>query len=126
MEIFNANAEADIQERMANFNELNFYDGTLNTNLSLEEAHAKVVMMRKDVEKKAAKVRNLPGSSYSGGGAGGGGAGNAASLSLMEKRKLARKKKSKKPSSISSMQVRLNIVEFSELDWFFRPEHYSI
>ena len=44
---------------MANFNELNFYDGTLNTNLSLEEAHAKVVMMRKDVEKKAAKVRNL-------------------------------------------------------------------
>ena len=49
MEIFNSNAVSDIQERMANFNELNFYDGTLNTNLSLEEAHAKVELMRDEV-----------------------------------------------------------------------------
>ena len=59
MEIFNSNAASDIQERMANFNELNFYDGTLNTNLSLEEAHAKVELMRDEVAKKADKARYL-------------------------------------------------------------------
>ena len=41
---------------MANFNELNFYDGTLNTNLSLEEAHAKMELMRDEVAKKADNV----------------------------------------------------------------------
>ena len=103
LEIFNSNAVSDIQERMANFNELNFYDGTLNTNLSLEEAHAKVEMMRDEVVKKADKVRNLPGSSYSG--PGGGSGGGAAALSLMEKRKLARKKKSRRASSISTIKA---------------------
>ena len=47
LEIFNANAAADIQERMANFNELHFYDGTLSTNLTLEEAHVKIGFMLK-------------------------------------------------------------------------------
>ena len=103
LEIFNSNAVSDIQERMANFNELNFYDGTLNTNLSLEEAHAKVELMRDEVVKKADKVRNLPGSSYSGGSASSGGGGS--SMSLMEKRKMARKKKSRRASSISTIKA---------------------
>ena len=47
LEIFNTNAAADIQDRMANFNELHFYDGTLNTNLTLEEAHLKIGLMLK-------------------------------------------------------------------------------
>ena len=47
LEIFNANATADIQERMANFNELHFYDGTLSTNLTLEEALVKIRLMLK-------------------------------------------------------------------------------
>ena len=45
LEIFNTNAAADIQDRMANFNELHFYDGTLSTNLALEEAHLKIGLM---------------------------------------------------------------------------------
>ena len=49
LEIFNANAAADIQERMTNFNELHFYDGTLSTNLTLEEAHVKIGFMLKVV-----------------------------------------------------------------------------
>ena len=88
---------------MANFNELNFYDGTLNTNLSLEEAHAKVELMRDEVVKKADKVRNLPGSSYSGGSSSSGGGGS--SMSLMERRKMARKKKSRRASSISTIKA---------------------
>ena len=64
---------------MATFNELHFYDGTLSTNLTLEEAHLKiglmlkvnvshkesgfVKMILKGIEKRANKVRNLPGSS---------------------------------------------------------------
>ena len=103
LEIFNSNAVSDIQERMANFNELNFYDGTLNTNLSLEEAHAKVELMRDEVVKKADKVRNLPGSSYSGGSSSSGGGGS--SMSLMERRKMARKKKSRRASSISTIKA---------------------
>ena len=47
LEIFNSQAAADIQERMATFNELHFYDGTLSTNLTLEEAHLKIGMMLK-------------------------------------------------------------------------------
>ena len=47
LEIFNANAAADIQERMATFNELHFYDGTLSTKLTLEEAHVKIGFMLK-------------------------------------------------------------------------------
>ena len=122
MEIFNSNAASDIQERMANFNELNFYDGTLNTNLSLEEAHAKMELMRDEVAKKAdkvkqimtndtnknnriIKVRNLPGSSYNSSGSGSSSGGGGASMSLMEKRKQARKKKSRRSSSISTAKA---------------------
>ena len=47
LEIFNTNAAADIQDRMATFNELHFYDGTLSTNLTLEEAHLKIALMLK-------------------------------------------------------------------------------
>ena len=108
---------------MANFNELNFYDGTLNTNLSLEEAHAKMELMRDEVGKKAdkvikqlmtndtkkndtiIKVRNLPGSSYNSSGSGSNSGGGGASLSLMEKRKQARKKKSRRSSSISTTKA---------------------
>ena len=107
---------------MANFNELNFYDGTLNTNLSLEEAHAKMELMRDEVAKKAdkvkqimtndtnknnriIKVRNLPGSSYNSSGSGSSSGGGGASMSLMEKRKQARKKKSRRSSSISTAKA---------------------
>ena len=82
LEIFNSKAAADIQERMATFNELHFYDGTLSTNLSLEEAHIRIGLMLKvavlyllflyflmtflkGIEKRANKVRNLAGSSLS-------------------------------------------------------------
>ena len=93
LEIFNVNAASDIQERMANFNEINFYDGTLNTNLSLEEAHVKITMMLEDIKRRANKVRNLPGSSYGDGSSVSGG--GSSSISLMEKRRAARKNRSK-------------------------------
>lgn len=92
LEIFNVNAASDIQERMANFNEVHFYDGTLNTNLSLEEAHIKITMMLQDIKARANKVKNLPGSSY---GEGSSSSGGSSSLSLVEKRKAARKNRSK-------------------------------
>ena len=87
---------------MANFNEVHFYDGTLNTNLSLEDAHAKVSMLRDDVERRADTVRNLAGSSYTGGSSGsglGGGISGGGGLSLVEKRRAARRKKSKRSGS---------------------------
>ena len=102
LEIFNINAAADIQERMATFNEVHFYDGTLNTNLSLEEAHDKIGMMLADIEARANKVKNLPGSSYTGGGGSSSGSG---SLSLVEKRRAARKARSKRAGSISTQQA---------------------
>lgn len=88
---------------MANFNEVHFYDGTLNTNLTLEEAHDMMVKMRDGVKKKADKVKNLPGSSYSGG-ASSSSSGSTGS-SLAERRKLARRTKSKRANSISSLQA---------------------
>ena len=103
LEIFNVNAVSDIQERMANFNEVHFYDGTLNTNLTLEEAHDMMVNMRDGVKKKADKVRNLPGSSYSG--ASTSSSSGSSVTSLAERRKLARKTKSRRASSISTLQA---------------------
>ena len=101
LEIFNVNAAADIQERMATFNEVHFYDGTLNTNLSLEDAHERVEMMLKDIQKRAKKVSNLPGSNYQ---ATGGSLGSSGS-SLAEKRRAARKAKARRSSSISTKQA---------------------
>ena len=58
LEIFNTQAAADIQERMATFNELHFYDGTLSTNLTLEEAHLKIgLMLKVSISHKAGLYR---------------------------------------------------------------------
>ena len=103
LEIFNVNAVSDIQERMATFNEVHFYDGTLNTNLTLEEAHENIIKMRNGVKKKADKVRKLPGSSYSGGPSVSGS--GSSGISLSERRKLARKAKTRRQSSVSTLQA---------------------
>ena len=72
---------------MATFNEVHFYDGTLNSNLSLEDAHVKIEMMLKDIQNRAKKVTNLPGSNYQ---ASGGSSVGSSGSSLAEKRRAAR------------------------------------
>ena len=58
--MYSANPVGDISERMKGFNEMNFYDGTLNYNMTLEQAYTNMAKMFKDLGKEADKSRNLP------------------------------------------------------------------
>ena len=98
LEIFNVKA-SDIQERMCSFQEANFYDGTLNTNLTLQQAHTNLTVMMKEMESRADTARGLPGSTYSvGGGGGGGGSGT-----LAERRRGGRRMRGRAGSQSSSL-----------------------
>ena len=52
LEVFASNPGDDIKERMANFTEMNFYDGTLNLNISLQQAHTNMSAMLSEVSGK--------------------------------------------------------------------------
>ena len=52
LEVFASNPGDDIKERMANFTEMNFYDGTLNLNISLQQAHTNMSAMLSEVSRK--------------------------------------------------------------------------
>ena len=52
LEVFASNPGDDIKERMANFTEMNFYDGTLNLNISLQQAHTNMSAMLSEVSEK--------------------------------------------------------------------------
>ena len=84
---------------MADFAEANFYDGTLNTNLTLQQAHTNLTVMMKDIEKCANKARDLPGSSLSVSGGGGGGVGGT----VMERRRAGRRQRGRAGSQSSSL-----------------------
>ena len=63
LEVYSANA-GDIDDRMKGFSEMNFYDGSLNYNMSLDEAHTNITNMLREVKNKANKTRKLPSSDY--------------------------------------------------------------
>ena len=62
LEVFASNP-SDITDRMKEFSEVHFFDGSLNTQLSLQQAHTNMAVMLQNVEKSADTTRNLPGSS---------------------------------------------------------------
>ena len=49
LEVFATNPGDDIKNRMQNFTEMNFYDGTLNINISLQQAHTNMAAMLAEV-----------------------------------------------------------------------------
>ena len=52
LEVFASNPGEDIKNRMQNFTEMNFYDGTLNLNISLQQAHTNMAAMLAEVRPK--------------------------------------------------------------------------
>ena len=52
LEVFASNPGDDIKNRMQSFTEMNFYDGTLNLNISLQQAHTNMAAMLAEVRRK--------------------------------------------------------------------------
>ena len=51
LEVFASNPGDDIKNRMKDFTEMNFYDGTLNLNISLQQAHTNMSAMLSEVRR---------------------------------------------------------------------------